>query len=361
MARPQPATVETAKVPSLLQEQQAQEAADFRAPALTQPSPGALLAPSVQVQSVEARVVNRYPPNFGAKSEGPLSALMARSGAETGRPDYDRLFQRQVNETSQLASRQGATSQVVAQEPNGMQKVERCSVDTSGSNETTSQGAPPSPNDSQASTSSSKLATSGEETAAESDRKSLQVTEKSVVYGPGGKKITLSSSLRGHVVAAIQKEFSIPAEEQHLLQESSGQPNVHFYRVEHKMDPRNLRFTQDSINPAFRDGKPIYDLLNDLNLQQVDPLRELEPLDVVWHNGFWRSLSNRRLWALKHCTMAFSGQPLFVRVRVRQPDAEFRTKCTSKNDGTSVLIMQRPRSPSPAAKAAVRWRPLDRF
>lgn len=176
-----------------------------------------------------------------------------------------------------------------------------------------------------------------------------QELKKSVVYGPGGKKITLSASCRGHVVAAIAKEFSIPEDEQHLLQESSSQPNVDFYRVEHKMDPRKLRFTQNSINPAFRDGRPIYELLNDLNLQNLDPLRELEPLDVVWHNGLWRSLSNRRLWALKHCTTAFSSQPLFVRVRVRQPDAEFRAKLTSANDGASVLITQRPRSPSPCA------------
>lgn len=312
--------------------------------------------------AVEAGFMNRYAPSFGAKTEGPLSALMARSGAEGGRPDYDMLLQRRVSTEiiqplpSPNLQKDPAASSVsdTAQEQDGRQKSEKCSVDTSGSVETTSQCSPPSPNDSQASTASSRLATSSQKTVAESQHNPTpQEVKKSVVYGPGGKKIILSASCRGHVIAAIAKEFSIPEDEQHLLQESSPQPNVDFYRVEHKMDPRKLRFTQSSINPAFRDGRPIYDLLNDLNSHNIDPLRELEPLDVVWHDGFWRSLSNRRLWALKHCTMAFSDQPLFVRVRVRQPDAEFRTKGTSTNDGVSVLIMQRSRSPSPcAAKVA---------
>ena len=83
-------------------------------------------------------------------------------------------------------------------------------------------------------------------------------------------------------------------------------------------------------------------------IAKVDPLRELEPLDVVWHEGYWRSLSNRRLWTLKHCTAAMTDQPLYVRVRVRQKDAEFRAKWNSTNDGVSVLVVNRTRSPSPA-------------
>lgn len=166
--------------------------------------------------------------------------------------------------------------------------------------------------------------------------------KKTIVYGPGASKLSLMASCRAMVLEAIQSRFAIPEEEQHLLQDSS-EPNVDFYRVERKMDPRKLRFTQERISPTFRDGRQIYQLLNDLNQQVIDPLRELEPLDVVWHNGFWRSLSNRRLWALKHCDC----QPLFVRVHVREPDAEFRSKSSSTSDGVSVLIVPRSRSPSP--------------
>eukprot|EP00913_Durusdinium_trenchii_P026167 g24548.t1 len=72
------------------------------------------------------------------------------------------------------------------------------------------------------------------------------------------------------VLEAIQSRFAIPEEEQHLLQDSS-EPNVDFYRVERKMDPRKLRFTQERISPTFRDGRQIYQLLNDLNQQLQTP------------------------------------------------------------------------------------------
>ena len=182
------------------------------------------------------------------------------------------------------------------------------------------------------------------------DRTSLDPVNESVVFGPEGRKLTVPAACRAHVIAAIASEFSIPAEEQHLLQESSDRPGVEYYRVERKMDPRKLRYTQWQISGSFRDGRPIYQLLNDLNSHRVDPLRELEPLDVVWHEGFWRSLSNRRLWALKTCAVACTDQPLFVRVRVRQPDAEFRNKCSSTNDGVWVEVGSHSRSPSPASR-----------
>ena len=75
--------------------------------------------------------------------------------------------------------------------------------------------------------------------------------------------------------------------------------------------------------------------MHDLNVQAVDPLHDLEPLDVVWKDGSWRSVSDRRLWALKHSASAMAGQPLFVRVRVR----EFHARETSADDGVSVRIV----------------------
>ncbi|CAJ1457058.1 unnamed protein product, partial [Effrenium voratum] len=93
--------------------------------------------------------------------------------------------------------------------------------------------------------------------------------------------------------------------------------------------------------PNLRDGRPIFQLLNDLNAREFDPLRELEPSDVVWHSGSWRSLSNRRLWALNHSSDGMSGRPLCVRARVRPVDAEFHAKSTSTNDGVSVMISAR--------------------
>lgn len=169
---------------------------------------------------------------------------------------------------------------------------------------------------------------------------------KAIVYTPDGRKLCIENAHLSCIVEKIAAEFGMPAEEQHLLQEPGSGDAKTYFCVERKMDPKSLRFTKCTISPNFRDGRPIHQLLNDLNLGDVDPLRELEPLDVVWHGGAWRSLSNRRLWALKHSVLAISGQPLFVRVRVRQVDTEFQDINTSNNDGMYVTISQS-RSPSP--------------
>ena len=288
-----------------------------------------------------------YPavPSFGAKTDGPLSAIMARTAGDGGRPDYDSL----------LSLRQPKKKKVLSAKPTTLQSL----VEPSHADKPASQNQLNSPQKSHASTSSlrSTGASSTDEAATPSLCEPAQGGGKTcIIYGPASKEISLPTASRESVIAAIQNQLSIPVDEQHLLQEASSKPNVDVYRVERKMDPRRLKFTQATVSPNFRNGRPIFDLLNDLNSQQIDPLRELEPLDVVLYNGCWWSLSNRRLWALKHCTAALTHQPLHVRVRVRQPHAEFRHKCTTTNDGASVLIVQRARSPSPcAAKLAAAW------
>eukprot|EP00913_Durusdinium_trenchii_P001569 g1453.t1 len=71
-----------------------------------------------------------------------------------------------------------------------------------------------------------------------------------------------------------------------------------------------LRFTHDKIRPVFRKGKhrgqPLYELVNDLFRGVVNPTVNLPPLEIYLHKGIWRSLNNRRLWALK-AYMGLSG------------------------------------------------------
>ena len=293
----------------------------------------------------EAWFTNRYPPSFGAKANGPLSDMMAMTVAVSGKPDYDMLFRTPRSNAPYMTLGKQTVPVPNKNDDNTTQLTFADQVvhtwDTPQVN-SPSVGIQSPPH--WCHTSTANVPSSAGPAA---DMPACP--KKTVVYGPGGRKITLQASCRSQVAAAISSQLLIPEEEQHLLQESSSQPNVDFFRVEHKMDPRKVRYTQETISPNFRDGRPIYDLLNDLNMEEIDPLRELESLDVVWHNGFWRSLSNRRLWALKHCKTAFTGEPLFVRVRIRQPDAEFRSKCNSTNDGVEVLIKQRARSPSPSA------------
>eukprot|EP00415_Alexandrium_ostenfeldii_P001392 UN1392 len=119
------------------------------------------------------------------------------------------------------------------------------------------------------------------------------------------------------------------------------------------MDARKLYFSQASISPSFRDGRPIYELLNSIDSGYTDPLRELEPLDVVHFDGKWWSCSNRRLWVLKHCSASIAGKAVWVRVQVRPADGKFREKYTTTNCGIQVRITTRSRSPSPASRGGV--------
>ena len=275
-------------------------------------------------------------PRFKPKKDGPLSKLVAE-GHITGKPDYDLLLgPRDASKKSPDPSEPIQTS-VLRPPPQPQTSVARGSfeppsrpVQTSPtpiepsppkSLGATSEATPvPRPLQAPQSPTQQSLAKPVQEAPDYgAGRTSPDPVNQSVVFGPEGRKLTVPAACRAHVIAAIASEFSIPAVEQHLLQESSDKRGVEYYRVERKMDPRKLIYTQRRISGSFRDGRPIYQLLNDLNSQRVDPLRELEPLDVVWHEGFWRSLSNRRLCSRIHgSTSLRAGACAPARCRVQK-------------------------------------------
>merc|ERR1712187_964713 len=65
---------------------------------------------------------------------------------------------------------------------------------------------------------------------------------------------------------------------------------------------RALKYTQQNIGPNFQDGRPLNQLVADLQSGKVDPARHL-CLEVVkrWERGeeVLYSLDNRRLYCLK--------------------------------------------------------------
>mmetsp|Transcript_122400 Transcript_122400/g.273425 ORF Transcript_122400/g.273425 Transcript_122400/m.273425 type:complete len:170 (-) Transcript_122400:328-837(-) len=165
-----------------------------------------------------------------------------------------------------------------------------------------------------------------------------------------GKKTKLPrGSSHAEMAQHIERELGIPASEQILLQHAGGLQGHGFnYRVERKMNVDQLFFTHDTIRSNFGDGRSLFQLINDMTSGDVDPLLDLEPLRVVWHEGKWRSLSNRRLWALKSYSSC-AGHAIWTRVQTQDADAEFRKKNTTRNDGMSVQITARSRTPSPAS------------
>lgn len=104
-----------------------------------------------------------------------------------------------------------------------------------------------------------------------------------------------------------------------------------------------LRFTHDQIRPAFRKGKhrgqPLYELVNDLFRGIVNPAVNLPPLEIYFHKGVWRSLNNRRLWALK-AYMGLSGNfQLMVRAFISTcSPAAFRETNRTRSEGLAVEV-----------------------
>lgn len=66
----------------------------------------------------------------------------------------------------------------------------------------------------------------------------------------------------------------------------------------------------------------------------------LPALEVVWHNGAWRCLSNRRLWCLKSFVGLSGSATLHAKVQVLPSTPHnFDERNTSQNDGHAVQII----------------------
>lgn len=117
-------------------------------------------------------------------------------------------------------------------------------------------------------------------------------------------------------------------------------------------DPREIRYTQDCIYPAFKDGTRIRWLSNNLDwgvckIDQVEPIRVM-----ISNRGIIWSLDNRRLWAYKCANLSFV--PVIV-VSYHQVEEEFKRKKTTTTNGFSVkLLAEVNRAPEHKAFIAAR-------
>lgn len=99
-----------------------------------------------------------------------------------------------------------------------------------------------------------------------------------------------------------------------------------------RIDPNEVRFSQDSIYYRFLDGSTIDELAEALRTGQVDP-DDVPPIRLVERGGRLFTLDNRRL-------EAFRRAGLNVPYRMATPE-EARAeiwKFTTKNGGISVRI-----------------------
>ena len=100
------------------------------------------------------------------------------------------------------------------------------------------------------------------------------------------------------------------------------------------IDPARVRFSQDSIKGAFKEGGDIAQLAADLKASKVDP-SSIPPIRIVEREGKIFTLDNRRLSAFQE-----AGIPIRYERLDSVPKREL-FKFTTKNDGVSIEIRGR--------------------
>lgn len=98
------------------------------------------------------------------------------------------------------------------------------------------------------------------------------------------------------------------------------------------MDLAEIGYSQDSILPEFRDGRPLSLMEQELCTGRKT-LQDIPTITVVMHGSRWYSVDNRRLYVFKRVFQ--SGE---IPVIVGSRDQRFSNKFTTVNGGRSVRV-----------------------
>ncbi|KAL3876405.1 hypothetical protein ACJMK2_034254 [Sinanodonta woodiana] len=104
------------------------------------------------------------------------------------------------------------------------------------------------------------------------------------------------------------------------------------------LSPSEIRFSQDSINNVF-DNKSTYRNTNigetlDALCEGRSKLKEIPTISVVWKNGHWFTLDNRRLWVFRHLERLRKCNKIPVKRSNYMPVEKF----TTTNDGKTIEV-----------------------
>lgn len=110
------------------------------------------------------------------------------------------------------------------------------------------------------------------------------------------------------------------------------------------MDPSEIRFTQDNVDPEFSDRRTIKQLVNDLTTKPGHAAK-VEPVTVFRDRGNVYTLDNRRVVAFQQANTELIGRgqaPIEMPYRVATPEdiqaARDSFKFTTITDGESIRI-----------------------
>lgn len=112
-----------------------------------------------------------------------------------------------------------------------------------------------------------------------------------------------------------------------------GSVSLPFGPTARGLDPADVRFTQNTVSPNFRDGRSISDMVDGLRSGAVAP-GDVPPIRLVERDGVLFSLDNRRL-------VAFGEAGVSVPYRMatrREVKREWDSKFTTTTDGRSIQL-----------------------
>lgn len=98
-----------------------------------------------------------------------------------------------------------------------------------------------------------------------------------------------------------------------------------------------IKYSQDSIKGAFRDGRSLRtmreQLATGMNGERRFTVNDVPKISVVTRDGVAYSADNRRLWTFKHCGMTNKSR---IPVIKKRPDDGFLKKLTTFTSGESI-------------------------
>ncbi|RUS21160.1 hypothetical protein BC937DRAFT_93445 [Endogone sp. FLAS-F59071] len=113
------------------------------------------------------------------------------------------------------------------------------------------------------------------------------------------------------------------------------------------INPQNVRYTQDSIAPTFRNGNSLMQTALKIRHGLLNS-NDLPSIRVRAHNGVWYALDNRRLWVLKEA--GITNVRAWNVTSDPSLEAEFSRKLTSRSGGYSIRVR---RGAAAAASVAI--------
>eukprot|EP00812_Abedinium_dasypus_P008464 NODE_2223_length_973_cov_290.007625.p2 GENE.NODE_2223_length_973_cov_290.007625~~NODE_2223_length_973_cov_290.007625.p2 ORF type:complete len:151 (+),score=1.73 NODE_2223_length_973_cov_290.007625:3-455(+) len=126
---------------------------------------------------------------------------------------------------------------------------------------------------------------------------------------------------------------SPPPAQDRARSRSSPLRNISVPKPRHDvMDPRKIRYIQDSIANIFRCRRMVRDTMEKLRRRDISPFDDIPPIRVFEWRGMIFTSDNRRLWAFKTARVA---EVPVVRTMASQVDPD---KFTTRNDGTSIRM-----------------------